>query len=91
MRQLGWTTSRVVREGVRLVAISHLPCRRRRIIGLGEFDFAIPDLEIEQEAPWKAMAGDADTGRQRRSRCSDGCTGSVSCGLFGGSSIIDLS
>jgi hypothetical protein len=44
VRQLGWTPSRVVREGVRLLAVSHLPRRRHKFIGLGEFDSGVPDL-----------------------------------------------
>lgn len=45
-RQLGWSPSRVVREGIRLVAQHHgvNPKRKRKIIGLGEFASGVPDL-----------------------------------------------
>ncbi|HEY6445497.1 MAG TPA: hypothetical protein VIY53_03490 [Acidobacteriaceae bacterium] len=44
--QLGWSPSRVVREGLRLMAKHHGSPRRkkRKIIGMGEFDSGIPDL-----------------------------------------------
>jgi hypothetical protein len=44
VRRLGWTPSRVVREGVRLLAATRLGVRRQRIIGLGEFASGVKDL-----------------------------------------------
>jgi hypothetical protein len=48
VRQLGWSPSRVVREGVRLLAATRLRTRSR-IIGLGEFSSGIPDLGSNKE------------------------------------------
>ena len=45
VRRLGWTPSRVVREGVRLLAACHVPKgKRRTIIGQGEFASGVGDL-----------------------------------------------
>lgn len=44
VRRLGWSTSEVVREGIRLVDKHHAKPPRRKIIGLGEFDSGITDL-----------------------------------------------
>jgi hypothetical protein len=44
VRRLGWTPSRIVREGVRLLAATRLGVRRQRIIGLGEFTSGVKDL-----------------------------------------------
>jgi predicted transcriptional regulator len=44
VRRLGWSPSRVVREAVRLLAVTRLGVRRQRIIGLGEFASGIKDL-----------------------------------------------
>lgn len=44
VRRLGWSTSEVVREGIRLVDKHHANPQRRKIIGLGEFDSGITDL-----------------------------------------------
>jgi hypothetical protein len=49
VRQLGWPVSRVVREGVRLLAASRLPRRRRKFIGMGEFDSGICDLGSDKK------------------------------------------
>jgi len=43
VRDLGWSPSRVVREGLNLLAACH-PTRRRKIIGLGKVDSGITDL-----------------------------------------------
>lgn len=43
VKRLGWTPSRVVREGLRLVAATQ-PTGGRRIIGQGKFDSGITDL-----------------------------------------------
>jgi len=44
VRRLGWSTSEVVREGIRLVDKQHAKPLRRRLIGIGEFDSGITDL-----------------------------------------------
>lgn len=44
MRDLGWTPSRVVREGLRVLEASLLRRRRRGIIGLGKFRSGVSDL-----------------------------------------------
>ncbi len=42
--RLGWTPSKVVREGIRLVEKQHAKLPRRKVIGVGEFDSGITDL-----------------------------------------------
>lgn len=42
--RLGWSPSKVVREGLRLLAASHLGGERRHVIGLGKFESGVPDL-----------------------------------------------
>jgi hypothetical protein len=42
--KLGWSPSKVVREGLRLLAACHLGNRQRRVIGLGEFSSGKSDL-----------------------------------------------
>jgi hypothetical protein len=44
VRELGWTPSRVVREGLRVLEASYLRRRNPRIIGLGKFESGVPDL-----------------------------------------------
>jgi hypothetical protein len=44
VRELGWTPSQVVREGLRALEASHLRRKRRGIIGLGKFRSGISDL-----------------------------------------------
>jgi len=44
VRRLGWTPSKVVREGIRLVDKQHAKPPRRKVIGMGEFDSGITDL-----------------------------------------------
>ena len=41
---LGWSPSRIVREGLRLVAALHPPAGHPRIAGLGQFCSGKPDL-----------------------------------------------
>ena len=43
-RHLGWSPSRIVREGLRLLAASNPAPGRPRIIGLGKFSSGLPDL-----------------------------------------------
>ena len=42
--RLGWSSSEVVREGIRLVDKHHAKPARRKVIGVGEFDSGITDL-----------------------------------------------
>jgi hypothetical protein len=44
VRRLGWSPSKVVREGIRLVDKQHAKPARRKLIGVGEFDSGITDL-----------------------------------------------
>ncbi len=44
VRELGWTPSRVVREGLRVLEASHLRRKKPGIIGLGKFKSGVPDL-----------------------------------------------
>jgi len=44
MRELGWTPSRIVREGLRILAVTHLRKKKRGIIGLGKFCSGISGL-----------------------------------------------
>jgi hypothetical protein len=50
-RQLGWSPSRVVREGLRLMARQHGvgQRRKRKIIGLGQFEGGPPDLATSKK------------------------------------------
>jgi hypothetical protein len=49
VHQLGWSPSRIVREGIRLVAASHPPAGGPRIIGLGKFSSGVSDLGSNKE------------------------------------------
>ena len=44
VNQLGWSPSRVVREGLRLLAVCNLRAGRREIVGLGRFASGLRDL-----------------------------------------------
>jgi hypothetical protein len=44
VRELGWSPSQVVREGLRVLEASHLRKKKRAIIGLGKFASEVPDL-----------------------------------------------
>lgn len=44
VRELGWTPSRVVREGLRVLEASYLRRKRRGVIGMGKFRSGVPDL-----------------------------------------------
>jgi len=44
VRRLGWSPSKVVREGIRLLAVVHARDEGTSIIGLGGFDSGIRDL-----------------------------------------------
>jgi len=44
VRELGWSPSQVVREGLRVLEASHLRRKKRAVIGLGRFCSGVPDL-----------------------------------------------
>lgn len=44
VRELQWSPSRVVREGLRILEASYLRRRKRGVIGLGKFQSGISDL-----------------------------------------------
>ncbi len=44
VRELGWSPSQVVREGLRILEANYLRRKRRGIIGLGKFRSGVPDL-----------------------------------------------
>jgi hypothetical protein len=44
VRELGWTTSQVVREGLRVLEVSRLRRKKQGIIGLGKFRSGVADL-----------------------------------------------
>lgn len=44
MRELGWSPSQVVREGLRILEASYLRRKRRGVIGLGKFRSGVSDL-----------------------------------------------
>lgn len=44
MRQLGWSPSKVVREGVRLLDACYGKVPRKKIVGIGRFASGMPDL-----------------------------------------------
>jgi hypothetical protein len=48
-RRLGWSDSRIVREGIRVLAAIFGRKGRRRIIGQGKFESGIPDLGSNKE------------------------------------------
>jgi len=48
VKELGWSPSRVVREGLQLLAACY-PAKKRRIIGAGRFASGIPDLGSNKE------------------------------------------
>jgi len=49
IRELGWSPSRVVREGLRMLGASRLRRRRKGIIGLGQFASGISDLSTNKK------------------------------------------
>jgi hypothetical protein len=44
LRRLGWTPSKVVREGLRLLAVCHIGECKQKIVGVGKYSSGIPDL-----------------------------------------------
>jgi hypothetical protein len=49
VKRLGWSPSKVVREGLRLLAACHLGSGQRKIIGQGKFASGTPDLGSNKE------------------------------------------
>jgi Arc/MetJ-type ribon-helix-helix transcriptional regulator len=49
VRRQGWSTSDVVREGIRLVEQHHAPPSRRKLIGIGKYDSGISDLATNKK------------------------------------------
>jgi hypothetical protein len=49
VKQTGWTPSKVVREGLRLLAATHTTGRKRTIYGQGKFASGIGDLASNKE------------------------------------------
>ena len=44
VRELGWTPSEVVREGLRILEATRVRKKSQKIIGLGKFRSRVPDL-----------------------------------------------
>jgi hypothetical protein len=49
VRRLGWSPSRVVREGLRLLAACYGKPSRKRVIGIGRFASRIEDLGSDKK------------------------------------------
>jgi hypothetical protein len=49
VKQTGWSPSKVVREGLRLLAASHVTGKKRTIFGQGKFASGIGDLAANKE------------------------------------------
>ena len=48
-RRLGWSNSKIVREGIKALSWLIDPGRSRAIVGLGQFYSGIPDLGSNEE------------------------------------------
>jgi hypothetical protein len=48
-QRLGWTPSRVLREGLRLMDRQYASSPKKKIIGLGEFDAGPTDLATNKK------------------------------------------
>ncbi len=44
VKRLGWSPSRIVREGVRLLAANYKQPGKKKFIGIGRFSSGVPDL-----------------------------------------------
>lgn len=44
MRRLGWSSSQVVREGLKLMVASYGTAPKKKIIGMGRFESGVKDL-----------------------------------------------
>jgi hypothetical protein len=49
VRELGWTPSQVVREGLRVLEASHLRQKRQGVIGLGDFRSGVSNLGSDRK------------------------------------------
>ncbi len=49
VQRLGWTDSRLVREGIRSLSVLLAPRRKREFIGQGEFASGIEDLGSDKK------------------------------------------
>lgn len=49
VRELGWSPSQVVREGLRVLEASYLRRKKRGIIGLGKFKSGVSDLGSDKK------------------------------------------
>jgi len=49
VRELGWSPSRVVREGLRVLEASYLRKKKRGVIGLGKFSSGLHDLGSDKK------------------------------------------
>jgi hypothetical protein len=49
VRELGWTPSQVVREGLRVLEASYLRRKKKGIIGVGKFSSGVTDLGSNKE------------------------------------------
>ena len=43
-KQLGWSPSKIIREGLQLLAACHIGDGRKTIVGMGKFESGKPDL-----------------------------------------------
>jgi hypothetical protein len=48
-KRLGWSTSQVVREGLRLLALHYDVAPKRKVIGVGKFDAGPSDLATNKK------------------------------------------
>jgi len=49
VRDLGWSPSKVVREGLRVLEATHLRRKRKGVVGLGEFASGVSDLSSNKK------------------------------------------
>ncbi len=64
VRRHGWSVSKVIREGIRLVEQTHAAPPRRRLIGIGKYDSGIADLATNKSR--MEDFGGKSMGRTRR-------------------------
>src|SRR2546430_5498141 len=50
VRELGWTPSEVVREGLRILEATRVRKKSQKIIGLGKFRSGVPDLGSDRKS-----------------------------------------
>ncbi len=64
VKRHGWSTSRVVREGIHLVEKHHAPPPIRKLIGIGKYDSGVSDLSTNKK--YMEDFGKRSMGRARR-------------------------